>query len=353
MGVGLKAKINATIVDTQIVSKIADGTSGDQCIGTHNGNFHCDEALATAMLKVLPEFKSHTIVRSRHPDTLAACAVCVDVGAVYDPATKRFDHHQKTFGSTLEGYNIKLSSAGLVYKHYGRQVLEELTEHALSSEVIDMLYDKVYTGFVEHIDAIDNGVDIAEGELQYKVTTSLSSRVGYLNPPWNQPGGQTDDLANARFKEAMQLTFDEFSGLVFRLAHSWWPARSLVQTAMSEEARKAVHPSGEVMLLETFCPWQAHLFATEEELKISGLVKYCLFSDSRGAWRIQAVSAKEGSFSNRLPLPEAWRGVRDAALSELSGIDGCIFVHAAGFIGGNATKEGVLQMAAKAIEMSK
>ena len=29
-----------------------------------------------------------------------------------------------------------------------------------------------------------------------------------------------------------------------------------------------------------------------------------------------------------------WRGVRDEALSQLSGIDGCIFVHMSGFIGG-------------------
>jgi uncharacterized UPF0160 family protein len=348
----LKARVLKTINDTQIVSKIADGISGDTCLGTHNGSFHCDEALATAMLKVLPQFKGHAIVRSRHPDTLAACAVCVDVGGVYDPATNRFDHHQKTFSTVLgEDYKIKLSSAGLVYKHFGRKVIEELTEHELSVEVIDMLYDKVYKGFVEHVDAIDNGVEIAEGELQYSVTTSLSSRVGQLNPPWNIPGGQNDELANARFKEAMKLTIDEFSGNVFRLAYSWWPARSLVQNAMSEEARKAVHPSGEVMLLDTFCPWQAHLFAIEEQLKIEGLIKYCLFQDSHGAWRIQAVSAKAGSFANRLPLPEKWRGVRDAALSELSGIDGCIFVHAGGFIGGNATKEGVLQMASQALEL--
>lgn len=29
-----------------------------------------------------------------------------------------------------------------------------------------------------------------------------------------------------------------------------------------------------------------------------------------------------------------WRGVRDEALSQVSGIDGCIFVHMSGFIGG-------------------
>ena len=43
--------------------------------------------------------------------------------------------------------------------------------------------------------------------------------------------------------------------------------------------------------------------------------------------------------------------MRDDALSELSGIDGCIFVHAAGFIGGNKTYDGALAMASKALEL--
>lgn len=46
-----------------------------------------------------------------------------------------------------------------------------------------------------------------------------------------------------------------------------------------------------------------------------------------------------------------WRGVRDQALSDLTGIPGCIFVHASGFIGGNATKEGVLAMVKLALTL--
>ena len=43
---------------------------------------------------------------------------------------------------------------------------------------------------MEEIDAIDNGVDQYDGEPRYKVTTNLSSRVGHLNPKWN------DDVAD-------------------------------------------------------------------------------------------------------------------------------------------------------------
>ena len=47
----------------------------------------------------------------------------------------------------------------------------------------------------------------------------------------------------------------------------------------------------------------------------------------------------------RLPLPEPWRGLRDEALDQVSGIPGCIFVHTSGFIGGHHTREGALSMA--------
>jgi uncharacterized UPF0160 family protein len=57
------------------------------------------------------------------------------------------------------------------------------------------------------------------------------------------------------------------------------------------------------------------------------------------------------SFENRKPLPSEWRGLRDDELSKKAGIEGCVFVHAAGFIGGNKTYEGALQMAQKALQL--
>jgi uncharacterized UPF0160 family protein len=78
-------------------------------------------------------------------------------------------------------------------------------------------------------------------------------------------------------------------------------------------------------------------------------VKFVLFSDSNGSWRVQAVPVAVGSFICRLFLLEEWQGLRDEKLSAVSGIDGCIFVHATGFIGGNETREGALEMAVKCL----
>ena len=64
-------------------------------IGTHDGKFHCDEALACGILRLLPEYKHAQICRSRDPQTLQKCDIVVDVGGIYDPQTHRYDHHQR------------------------------------------------------------------------------------------------------------------------------------------------------------------------------------------------------------------------------------------------------------------
>lgn len=152
---------------------------------------------------------------------------------------------------------------------------------------------------------------------------------------------------------AMTLTGTEFLSAITGLSDSWWPARSLVADAMA--TRCEVHPSGQIMVLTHFCPWKDHLFELEAEAgdsgNGSGSLLYVLYQDTGGSWRIQAVPADPTSFESRKKLPAAWRGVRDEALSALVGVPGAVFVHASGFIGGHATKEGALSMAVQALSM--
>ena len=73
----------------------------------------------------------------------------------------------------------------------------------------------------------------------------------------------------------------------------------------------------------------------EQDISPEGRPLYVLYPDEMASnWRIQAIPISPDSFESRKALPEAWRGVRDDALSQLTGIPGCIFVHASGFIGG-------------------
>ena len=130
------------------------------------------------------------------------------------------------------------------------------------------------------------------------------------------------------------------------------PARVLVEEAL--RSRHAVHPSGVVLKFANGgCPWKTHLYSLERALGVAPLVLFVLYEDSSGMWRVQAVTQEGTAFTNRLGLLEPWRGLRDAELSAKAGIDGCKFVHASGFIGGNATYEGALAMALATVEAAK
>jgi uncharacterized UPF0160 family protein len=154
----------------------------------------------------------------------------------------------------------------LVYKHFGREILQNILQDQVSAEslkdaaFIETFFQKVYKNFVEHVDAIDNGVTVADGELKYHVSTTLSSRVGQLNPEWNEP--QSVEITNERFIQAMVLTGSEFVSCVHGLARAWWPARSIVQSAIDN--RFELDPSGRVIILSQACPWKDHLFELEE-----------------------------------------------------------------------------------------
>ncbi|KAL1767658.1 UPF0160 protein MYG1, mitochondrial [Sigmodon hispidus] len=316
-------------------------------IGTHNGTFHCDEALACALLRLLPEYRDAEIVRTRDPEKLASCDIVVDVGGEYNPQRHRYDHHQRTFTETMSSlcpgkpWQTKLSSAGLVYLHFGHKLLAQLLGISEEDSVLDTLYDKMYENFVEEVDAVDNGISQwEEGEPRYAVTTTLSARVARLNPTWNQPNQDTE----AGFRRAMDLVQEEFLQRLNFYQHSWLPARALVEEALAQ--RFKVDSSGKIVeLAKGGCPWKEHLHQLESELSPAVAIAFVIFTDQAGQWRVQCVPKEPHSFQSRLPLPEPWRGLRDEALDQVSGIPGCIFVHASGFIGGHHTREGALNMA--------
>jgi len=314
-------------------------------IGTHSGSFHCDEALACFMLHQTDEFANAQIVRSRDPEVLKTCNILVDVGATYEPEKHRYDHHQAGFVETLDSeHTIKLSSAGLIYKHFGKQVVKKIGG-ITDVKVLDNIYYIVYTKFIEGLDAIDNGIKQYDTDLpaRYTINTDLSSRVGQLNPAWNDENPNSDEL----FKQAMALAGSELVSTIKGLTDIWLPARVIVE----ESVKNCEWTEFGGVITMKACPWKEHLFSIEKDFQKEGQIKYAIFQDQRGDWMIASVPLNIGSFDNRAPFPVKWRGIRDTKLSEITGIPDCIFVHANGFIGGNKTKEGAYQMAKLSLQI--
>ncbi|KAL0725033.1 hypothetical protein Bca4012_039632 [Brassica carinata] len=257
-------------------------------VGTHNGSFHCDEALGCFMIRLSHKFSGADIVRTRDPKILGELDAVLDVGGVYDPDHDRYDHHQKGFQEVFgHGFNTKLSSAGLVYKHFGKEIIaKELNVDQDHPDVL-RLFLAVYKSFMEAIDAVDNGINRYDTDQppKYVNNTHLSSRVGRLNLDWIDPD-QSQEKENEAFQLAMALAGKEF---------------------LEDERAKQ--------------------------------------------WRVQAVAVAPDRFENRKALPEQWRGLRDEELSKAAEIPGCVFVHMSGFIGGNQSYDGALSMARTALTL--
>ena len=203
----LLSDIDSTTFD----SKVVDGKTN---IGTHHGTFHNDEVLACTMLKLLPEYKEAAIVRTRDEEVLKGCQIVVDVGGKYDPAALLYDHHQREFTETYsEAHDVtKLSSAGLVFKHHGKDVITAICKGKdLPGSVIDIFVQKIYEGLMTEVDAIDNGVEIAgDAPVKYRITSNLGARVSRLNPPWNadtSPAAEGEGFRKAMVGENIPVIF--------------------------------------------------------------------------------------------------------------------------------------------------
>eukprot|EP00316_Scyphosphaera_apsteinii_P023982 CAMPEP_0119307864 /NCGR_PEP_ID=MMETSP1333-20130426/8236_1 /TAXON_ID=418940 /ORGANISM="Scyphosphaera apsteinii, Strain RCC1455" /LENGTH=342 /DNA_ID=CAMNT_0007311501 /DNA_START=159 /DNA_END=1187 /DNA_ORIENTATION=+ len=341
-------------------------------MGTHSGAFQADEALGIYLLRQLPQYREATLVRSRDNEVLKPLSIVIDVGGLYNHAQFRYDHHQRGFFETFDGENqecrdggrtdvtgpesatgkfkTKLSASGLVYKHYGREIISALHPALRTApDALEWIYTKMYSEFMEAIDGNDNGIEIAD-EVRYRDGTSLPARVHRLNARWNEPVDGPSETE--RFEQASALCGSEFASTLAHLIDCELPAREVVEAALL--ARTSVHASGEVICFSNGgCPWKTHLYELERAHNITALIKFVLYEDSAKMWRVQAVTKEGTAFTNRLGLHEPWRGLRDEALSAAAGIQGCKFCHASGFIGGNVTYDGALAMALKTIESAK
>ncbi|CAH7674579.1 metal-dependent protein hydrolase [Phakopsora pachyrhizi] len=333
-------------------------------IGTHSGTFHADEALAVGLLRSLDQYKSSKLIRTRDPDRLAECDIVVDVGGDYDHPKHRYDHHQRGFEETYSSdHSIKLSSAGLVYKHFGADIISNYLNLPKEDPQVSVLVLKLYDFFIQAIDGVDNGIFRYEAfdennkdplkvnfKPKYHSGTSLSDRVSHLNPAWNEPN--TPETFDAQFEKASTLATSEFFSRLDYYFKAWLPCRDIVLKSLTDRFNnEAQDPQGRVLIFQTHCPWKDHLYGLEKTIvdSSSKLPLYVIYPDESKNWRIQCIPKIIDSFESRMPLPDRWRGLRDDELSKTIEVPNSIFVHGTGFIGGNKTFEGVLEMAKKAL----
>lgn len=280
--------------------------------GTHDGTFHADDVSACALLLVFDQIDRDQIYRTRDEEILAKCEYVCDVGGIYDPAIKRFDHHQND-------YTGPLSSAGMILKFLKNEgVIEEPLYHYLNH------------GMVIGIDAHDNGIVMQEDG----VCTLSHVIAGFV--PIGQ-GASTEGLMKA-FMEAVDFAFNHFRRAIERYRYI---------DQCKDAVAAAMAPNEKVLFFEEMMPWQESFFA------LGGEKHPALFvvMPSQDHWKLRGIPPSPAErMGVRKPLPRAWAGLRDVELERVSGVKGGIFCHKGRFISVWETKEAALKALEKVLE---
>lgn len=272
--------------------------------GTHDGTFHADEVSACALLLVFDLIERSKILRSRNPEELAQCEYVCDVGGIYDPASKRFDHHQVE-------YTGALASAGMIWLYL------------LNQKRIDQpTYEFVNHSVILGIDAHDNGRSVQ----QDGVATFSHIIANFVPPQYDL----SHAMQNAAFEEALHFATLYFRRLIDRFVY--------IQ-GCKDQVALAMKKGGLYLFFEEALPWQENFF------DLGGEEHPALFvvMPSEGHWKLRGIPpTRENRMSVRRPLPKKWAGLRDEELKKASGIPGAIFCHKGRFISVWETKEDAL-----------
>lgn len=284
-------------------------------IATHNGKFHADDVFGVALLKQLhPEA---TVVRSRDTEVLDSADIVLDVGGVYDPAARRFDHHQRSSGARPSG--ILYSAFGLLWKEYG---------HEFCGGDEDV-WRKIDNRLVKAIDAVDNGQDLYEVSELGTAPLDVSTVVGLFNPIGR------DEQFDAQFEVAVELA----TAILLRLRASYVEAAA---AARQFEQAYAASPDKRYVVLEQFIPHGSAATAEADLL-------FTVFPGASGGWTLQTVRPEGSQFGSRKHLPAAWRGLSGQELADVCGVPDAVFCHKAGFIAAAQSREGALDMLERAL----
>jgi uncharacterized UPF0160 family protein len=300
-------------------------------LATHSGKFHCDEVFAYVVLRLAlglhAAAQDHTLVRTRDPAILAGADLVWDVGSLYDPAANRFDHHQR--GAPLRDDGTPFSSAGLVWRVYGERAVRALLPDG-QADFAGTIAAELDESVVRRIDEIDNGVAVVRDAL------GLAALVGDCNPAWDNPGADSPALADAAFLQAAEMV----DGVLRRRADG---VRGRLAAEAMIVAAHTASADPRILELDRGMPWKGAVFTHELP------VLYAVYPVPNGNWMVDGMPPEPGSFEQRLPLPQAWAGLQDAALAEVSGVADAVFVHLRRFVGAARSRAGALDLARKAV----
>lgn len=273
--------------------------------GTHDGSFHADEVTACALLLLFDVIDADKIMRSRDREELNQCEYVCDVGGIYDPEKKLFDHHQ-------QDYQGPLSSAGMILNYLFHKKI-------LDNKQRDFFEYSIIMG----VDAHDNGK-----ELHSKGVCTYSHVISNFNPIQYDSDPKIQD----------QAFFEALSFARAHLTRMW--QRYLFTRSCQEVVSEAMKEGKTYLIFDQSVPWLDIFFEMEGVKHPASFV----IMPSGQHWKLRGIPPSlEEKMKVRHPLPQEWAGLIGDDLKKASGISGAIFCHKGRFISVWETKEDALQ----------
>jgi len=308
-------------------------------IVTHGGKFHADDAWAVATLNVL--YPGADLVRTRDQAIIDSADFVIDVGGIWDPASGRFDHHQKGFSGARQS-GVPYASAGLVWRDYGARCVAALasshTGQQLSEDAAQQIAYAIDADIVQYLDLSDVGAaKNAPGGY------GLSAVVSGYNPNWLDEerlgyGAAADAYRLDQFRRAMDFLTDVMANAVkYRVGAT---------LALEQVRRAEVLEDGRLLYLRSSAlPWSS--VVRKEMPKVLFVISHNL---NEQRYMLHTVPATADTFEARADLPASWAGLRDADLAAVTGVPDAGFCHNGRFIAAAKSYEGIYAMALQALK---
>ncbi len=290
-------------------------------VATHSGIFHADEVFAIATLQIYfkKQKKKVVVTRTRDLESILSHDIVVDVGRKYNADDSHFDHHQAS-EDLIRVNGIPYASFGLVWKHYGREIVSS-----------DKAFEVIEKKLVLPIDAFDNAMKISKSIVEGVDEYLASYAIFALSHAY---GNKRLDFA---FKKALSFAQIILKGEIKRIEQ-----KIKAEAVITKEVLKQGEP--EILILNKYMP-------NGKALSNFKNVKLKIFPDLRpGNWCVQTVKEDEDSvISDRVLFPVSWRGKENAEVAAASGIPEAIFCHKSGYFAVTKSKESAINMAKKAL----
>lgn len=296
---------------------------------THGNGFHADDVTAYAILKevLTKRGETWTLERSRDPEIIAAGDIVFDVGDVYNPATNRYDHHQRGRAGAREN-GVLYASTGLIWKHFGKEIC--------SNETVWSQIDK---GIISELDAVDNGQNYV-GKLLFEDTGYTSLAIHVANFETHTPDEEANPVI---LKEQFEAASEFMRGILTRAI----TACEILEKAFQDAS--AIYKNSEDKQVIIFNKnysrptWKR----LAEYLEPIFAVYY---KKESGYWKVEAIPLTPIVMDSRKLAPDAWRGLNGEELQKASGIPDATFCHSSGFLFGAVSLDNALKMARMALE---